>query len=166
MTPRSKKRLEDIEMGLRQREHDVSPTRHDPSPSKEPEQSSPLSIVPAIPQPPSPVPTEVDEVEVQPRKTYSFLGLHYSPESVVSAIKDEGPGQPSTPKKPRLSQSATDPAPSGGGLLLTPPQTTRRITESDQPQPMSSMTRTRKGKEREGAPPAQTQDQVGAQPSS
>lgn len=166
VTPPSQKRLEDIEAGLRQREHDLSPTRH-PGPSKESEPSSPLSIVPAIPQPPSPVPTEVDsgEVEVQPRKTYSFLGLHDSPESVVSAIKDEG--QPSTPKKRRLTgtpQLATDAVPSGGGLLLTPPQTTRHIAASDQPQPLSAKTRSRKGKEREGASPVQTQDQVGEHP--
>lgn len=154
---RSRKRLEDIEAGLKQREIDLSPVRR-PGPSGEP--CTPLPIAPTIPQPPSPVPTEVDsnEVEAQPRKTYSFLGLHNSPEPVASVIKDEG--RPSTPKKRRtLSQ----PASSGDGLLLTPPQSTQRITEFDQPKPLSSITHSRKGKEREGAP-VRTEDRVGAHP--
>ena len=159
VTPRSRRRLDDIQAGLEQREHDFSPTRR-PGPSKEPGPGTPLStIVPTIPQPPSPVPTEVDsdEVEAQPRKTYSFLGLYDSPESVVSAIKDEG--EPSTPKKRRVT---TDPAPPGEGLLLTPPQSRQRTTKSDQPELLSTTRRSGKGKEREGAPPVQTQGQVGA----
>ncbi|KAG8217745.1 Sfi1 spindle body protein-domain-containing protein [Butyriboletus roseoflavus] len=166
--PRSRKRLVDIEAGLRQREVDLSPTRH-PGPSREPGPSTSFSLAQAIiPQPPSPVPTEVDcEDEAQPQKTYSFLGLHYSPESIVSAIKDEG--QPSTPKKQRLIpptedtvvQPAADAVSSGSGLLPTPPQTIRRVTQSDEPEFVSAIMHSRKGKEREGRPPVQTQDQNG-----
>lgn len=170
-TPRSsRKRLEDIEAGLRQREQDISPTRH-PGHSKEPEPSTPYSGAQTIPQPPSPVPTEVDcEVETQPRKTFSFLGLDYSPEPITSTIKDEG--QPSTPKKRRLTsptegtviQPAADAVTIGGGLPLTPPQTTRRVAQSDAPRPFSPVTRSRKGKEREGLPPVWSQGQVGTRP--
>lgn len=159
----------DIEAGLKQRELDVSPTRHPGPSSREPGPSSLFSSAQeAIPQPPSPVPTEVDcEVEAQPRKTYSFLGLPYSPEAIVSTIKDEG--QPSTPKKQRLIPPTgdtllADAVFSGGGLLLTPPQTTRRVVQSGGRESASAVMHSRKGKEREGRPPVQTQDQVGAHP--
>lgn len=170
-TPRSsRRRLEDIEAGLRQREQDLSPTRR-PGPSKESEPSRSYSGTQTIPQPPSPVPTEVDcEVETQPRKTFSFLGLDYGPEPITPTIKDEG--QPSTPKKRRLTspaegtaiQPAADAVTIGGGVPVTPPQTTRRVAQSDAPRPVSPITRSRKGKEREGPPPVWSQDQVGACP--
>ena len=166
-TPQSRKRLEDIETGLRQRKQDFSPTRC-PGPSKEPGPSTSFSDAQTIPQPPSPVPTEVDcEVETQPRKTFSFLGLEYSPELIASTIKDEG--QPATPKKRRLTpptegtgiQPGADAVPFGGGLPLTPPQTTRRVAQPDGPEPVSPTIRVRKGKERERVAPVRTQDQVG-----
>lgn len=164
MTPRSRKRLEDIAAGLKQRDQDLSPTRQ-PGPSREPGHSTSYSSTQAIPQPPSPVPTEVDdgEADAQPQRTYSFLGLHYSPEPIVSTIKDEG--QPSTPKKQRLippsGGPAVQPAVSSGGGLFTPPQSTRRVAQSGEPESISAI---RKGKEREGRLPVQSQDQVGAHP--
>lgn len=160
VTPRSRRRLEDIEAGLKQREQDLSPTRQAGSLREAvPSTSSPSAQ--AIPQPPSPVPTEVDcEDEAQPQKTYSFLGLHYSPEPIISTIKDDG--QPSTPPtEGAVIQPAAVAASSGGGLLLTPPQTTRRVTRSDE---AKSILHSRKGKEREGGPPVQTQNQVCARP--
>lgn len=159
--------MEDIETGLRQRKQDFSPTRC-PGPSKEPGPSTSFSDAQTIPQPPSPVPTEVDcEVETQPRKTFSFLGLEYSPELIASTIKDEG--QPATPKKRRLTpptegtgiQPGADAVPFGGGLPLTPPQTTRRVAQPDGSEPVSPTIRVRKGKERERVAPVRTQDQVG-----
>lgn len=172
VTPRSRKRLEDIETGLKQRDQDFSPTRH-AGPSRERGPSTSYSSTQAIPQPPSPVPTEVDcEADAQPQKTYSFLGLHDSPDPIVSTIKDEG--QPSTPKKQRLVppsectaiQLVADAISSGGGLLLTPPQSTRRVAQpsASEPESISAIMHNRKGKEREDRPPVQTLDQVSAHP--
>lgn len=169
-TPQSRKRLEDIAAGLREREQDLSPIRL-PSPLKEREPSILSSNVHAIPQPPSPVPTEVDcEDKTQPRKTFSFLGLDRSPEPVTATIPQEG--QPSTPKKRRLIPPAeataisptADATPFDGGLPLTPPQTTRRVAQRDRPMAVSARIPSRKGKEREDFPPARTEDQVGAYP--
>ncbi|KAF8559808.1 hypothetical protein OG21DRAFT_495605 [Imleria badia] len=168
-TPRSTKRLEDIEAGLRKREQeqDRSPTRR-PGLSKEQGPTTSLSGVQAIPQPPSPVPTEIDcEVETEPRKTFSFLGLDRSPESVAAPLKQEG--QPSTPKKRRLTpptegiviQPAAGAGSFSGRLPVTPPSTTRRGAQTAEPESVSAIIRSRKGKEREGVPPVRTQNEWG-----
>lgn len=163
--------MEDIEAGLRQRgqEQDRSPTRH-PGPSKEQGPITSLSGAQAIPQPPSPVPTEIDEVETEPRKTYSFLGLEHSPELIATTIEQEG--RPSTPKKRRLTpptegnviQPAADAVSFSGMLPFTPPPTTRRVAQADVPESVPAIIRSRKGKEREGVPPVRTQNEVGDYP--
>lgn len=164
-TPRSRKRLGDIEVGLKQREQDLSPIRPQAGPSRDPGPSASSFDAQTIPQPPSPVPTEID-CEPEPRPRRSFLGLDRDPEPIISTIQVED--QPSTPKKQRLTPpvqgttlpSTADAASLGGGLPLTPPQTTRRVPQSDELVHVSAV-RSRKGKEREGALPVQMQDQVG-----
>ncbi|KAG9318709.1 hypothetical protein JVU11DRAFT_805 [Chiua virens] len=152
-TPRSGKRLEGIYLGLRERELALSPTRQ-PGPSRAIPQ---LPGIQTIPQPPSPVPTEPDGEVEAPLRVRSFLGLYDSPEPVEATIKDEG--QPSTPKKRRLTPPPVGPAEQpatscGAEALATPPETTRRGARSYENKRESDVVRSRKGKEREGAPPA------------
>lgn len=157
-------------MGLQQREQDLS-LSHDLGLSEEAGPSTSPGIE-GIPQPPSPVPTEIDDTAdsgEQPGKSFrSFLGLDYGPPQ-AGATPAKDVAQPSTPKKRRLTpptgdtgkQPDTDAVPSGAKLPLTPPQTTHRTGRFDKPKQVSSASSNRKGKERERVAPEQAQDQVG-----
>ncbi|KAF8844503.1 hypothetical protein BDN67DRAFT_962867 [Paxillus ammoniavirescens] len=169
-TPRSAKRLEDINAGLRQRKltQSQSPSRAGPSKQHvEPISGPPLptfSAKDAPTRPASPAVTEVDHESDVPPKNFSFLGLEYTPEVKTSTIEDPE-GHPTTPKKPRLIPSteeilpAAGAASAGASLLLTPPETTRPAThrqpgerkQETRPQPVTPTKRKGKGKELEYA---------------